>query len=142
MTHFDGSASVIAWDEDGGVSTASFFIRDKRTQSIRHYREPTTQQLPTPRERFSSLVARWRDATRFTSSGTQRVAHPAYLEIIGMGEAALPLILEDLARTEDLWAPALAAISGTDPTSEDDWGDLPAMARSWLRWGRERGYCR
>lgn len=43
--------------------------------------------------------------------------HPAYQQIIGMGEKALPLILRDLRdRPTGHWFWALNAITGEEPT--------------------------
>ena len=68
--------------------------------------------------------------------------HPAYQQIIGMGEAALTMILEQLGESPGHWFWALRAISGEDPTQPEDRGKLPAMAAAWLRWGEARGYLR
>lgn len=91
------------------------------------------------RDRFARLAARWKDETGHLSSITPMVLHPAYQRIIEMGSAALPLILEDLSRTQDHWFWALQAITGEDPVSPGDRGRVPAMAAAWLAWGRARG---
>lgn len=38
--------------------------------------------------------------------------HPAYQQIIGMGPAVVPLLLNDLVRTRSHWFWALRAITG------------------------------
>ncbi|HEX5726343.1 MAG TPA: hypothetical protein VFX98_12800 [Longimicrobiaceae bacterium] len=91
------------------------------------------------RERFARLAAQWREETDHLSSVTPMVLHPAYQRIIGMGPAAVPLILEDLARTSDHWFWALQAITGENPVAPADSGQVPRMAAAWLAWGRERG---
>jgi hypothetical protein len=91
------------------------------------------------RERFEALAAKWREATKYLSSTTLMVSRPEYLQIIGMGEAALPHILRELEREPDQWAPALNAITGVDPVKEEEWGDLRAIARAWLDWARANG---
>jgi hypothetical protein len=139
MTHFDGAARAVSWDEDGGESSASLFIRDQRTRAIKHYREPVSREHIVVGDRFRSLADQWRAETRFVSSPQQQVANKAYLAIIGLGEAALPFILEDLEQTEDFWSPALAAITGVDPTSRGDWGDMHAIALAWLQWANAHG---
>ena len=90
------------------------------------------------RERFDELADEWVQETRFQSSATEIAIHPAYQQIIGMGPAVLPLILDRLAQRTEHWFWALAAISGEDPVDPMDAGQVEAMAESWLRWGRSR----
>jgi hypothetical protein len=89
--------------------------------------------------RFRDLVDQWKEATIFTSSGTELVLHPAYQQIIGMGPEALPLILDELHREEDHWFWALKSITGEDPVAPSDRGNLPKMTEAWLRWARTPG---
>jgi hypothetical protein len=70
----------------------------------------------------------------------QMVLHPSYQEIIGLGPRAISLILEELRKEPDFWFWALRSLTGENPTTEEMRGDLEAMTRAWLEWGRERGY--
>ena len=90
--------------------------------------------------RFRDLVGQWKEATLFTSSGTEMALHPAYQQIIGMGKEAIPLILEELQREEDHWFWALKSITGNDPVAPSDRGQLPKMTEAWLRWAQTNGY--
>lgn len=90
--------------------------------------------------RFRELVRQWKEATVFTSSGTELALHPAYQQIIGMGKEAIPLILEELQREEDHWFWALKSITGNDPVPAVDRGNLPKMTAAWLRWAQTNGY--
>src|SRR5215469_5713400 len=49
-----------------------------------------TRRLDQPDLKFRSLASKWRDETGHLSSYTDRIIHPAYQEIIGMGEIAVP----------------------------------------------------
>lgn len=92
-------------------------------------------------DQLAGLAAEWRRTRQKTSSSVVALAmHPAYQRIIGQGKAALPFILNQLERAPDHWFWALSAITGEDPVAEEDRGDLEAMARSWLAWGRQCGY--
>ncbi len=91
-------------------------------------------------ELFRQLAERWRTETLYLSSTTEIAMHPAYQRIIGLGPAVIPLILTELARQPDRWFWALHALTGTDPVSPSDRGQLTAMAQAWLLWGRENGY--
>lgn len=73
---------------------------------------------------------------------TASAAHPAYLRIIGMGAAAVPLILERMASKPGFWFAALRSITGVDPVQPHEHGDMDAMTRAWRSWGRQHGNCR
>lgn len=87
---------------------------------------------------FQDLLETWRRETWFLSYMQQRVLHPAYQRIIGMGWAAVPFILRELEQRPDhlLWA--LQAITGDDPARHTH--DLPGGVAAWLQWGRDRGF--
>lgn len=89
--------------------------------------------------RFGSLAERWREETEFASAPSALFMNPAYQEIIGLGPAVLPLILRDLAETQDHWFWALRAITGADPVPPEERGYVARMAERWLDWGRAAG---
>jgi hypothetical protein len=91
-------------------------------------------------EKFERLAAAWHKAVAHHSSSRIRDNHPAYQEIIGMGQAVVPLMLRDLEINRRHWFTALAVITGADPIPEEDAGNIPRMAEAWLRWGKENGY--
>ena len=94
-----------------------------------------------PTLRFQRLAKAWRSETELISKVSMRVMHPAYQTIIGMGEAAIPLILKDLAEHgPDDWFWALTAITEENPITSQIAGDMVAMTESWLQWGRDAGY--
>jgi hypothetical protein len=101
---------------------------------------PTPQPAETVEEKFQRLAAAWEKAVAHHSSSRIRNNHPAYQEIIGMGQAVVPLLLRDLEINRRHWFTALSAITGADPVPEEDAGRIPQMAEAWLRWGRENGY--
>ena len=88
---------------------------------------------------FRRLAEQWKDETRFLSFSHQIALHSAYQRIIGMGDPALPLILQELQRDPHHWFWALRAITGEDPVPSDSQGEVAEMASAWVRWGRERG---
>lgn len=92
------------------------------------------------RERFIRLTSAWKMAAALESSSRTIAMHPAYQRIIGMGAAALPLILDDLYRSPDHWFWALSAISGENPVKPDHRGNLKLMTEDWLEWGAKKGY--
>jgi hypothetical protein len=101
---------------------------------------PATQQAESVEQKFQRLAAVWRAETRYLSSTTMMFSHPAYQEIIAMGEAVVPSLLRDLEKEPDHWYGALRAITGAQPVPAEDRGNITRMAAAWLRWARDHGY--
>jgi hypothetical protein len=91
-------------------------------------------------ERFRQLTRQWKEATRLMSSITDMATHPAYQQIIGMGQVALPWIFEEMRCDPDQWFWALKSITGDDPVSDADRGNLRRMTQAWLNWAKDHGY--
>ncbi|HXM40058.1 MAG TPA: hypothetical protein VN924_02335 [Bryobacteraceae bacterium] len=93
--------------------------------------------------KFLQLAARWKTETSTLSSITEMVLNPAYQNIIGMGDAAVPFVLSQIEAEgddPDQWFWALQSITGVDPVHEEDAGNYRAMAQTWLNWGKDVGY--
>jgi hypothetical protein len=98
---------------------------------------------PTPEtveERFRRLEKTWLDEIGYSSSPNELCGHPAFREIISMGEAVVPLMLRDLQERPRLWVWALPEITGVDPVPEDYAGNITKMSDAWVHWGKEHGY--
>ena len=98
--------------------------------------------LDTPAElqqKFRSLASAWKVDEGVSSSLSERFAHPAYQQIISIGEPVIPLILAELERDPDWWFAALKSITGDDPVPDASRGRLKELTRAWLDWGRKRG---
>ena len=91
-------------------------------------------------EEFVRLAAQWQVETAGASVTRRIVSHPAYLRIIGMGDRAVPWILDQLENGEAHWFEALHAITGANPVPDEDRGVYAKMARAWLAWGRDNGW--
>ena len=63
------------------------------------------------------------------------------IEVVGMGREVVPQLLEELQTDVDAWFWALRAITEENPVRPEDVGDGAAMARAWLMWGKDKGYC-
>jgi hypothetical protein len=90
-------------------------------------------------QRFQELVDQWKEATLLLSSITDMAMHPAYQQIIGMGQAALPLLFAELRREPDHWFWALQAITGVNPVPVQYRGDTTRMTQAWLAWADQQG---
>ena len=94
-----------------------------------------------PKKAFLIFAERWRKETAVLSSVARITAHPAYQQIIRLGEVSIPLILDDLAENgPDHWFSALAKVTGENPITAPMAGDLKRMTEAWLAWGNEKGY--
>jgi hypothetical protein len=91
-------------------------------------------------QKFRRLADQWRRETAFSSSVSERTHNKNYQHIIGMGRDAVPILLAELERDPDDWFMALHYITEAQPVSDDDAGQLDAMAKSWIRWGHDHGY--
>jgi hypothetical protein len=128
----------------GGVSEEARRVDRLVKEALQARRIPVfygtrPEDRPRTAESFRELAERWRAETGHSSSIMHIVMHPAYQRIIGMGAEVVPLILEDLARTESHWFWALQSITGENPVPWEARGYVDRMARAWLEWGRGRG---
>ena len=106
---------------------------------------PIWKQTFTPVElarTFGELTAAWKEKAKYLSVTAQMALIPEYQRIIGMGAAALPLILEELRREPDHWIWALRAITGEDPVPEESRGKMNEVAAAWIAWGQQQGIIR
>lgn len=99
---------------------------------------------PVPEDNFEgtfrALTDLWRQETGALASPIRKAAHPAYQQIIEMGERAIPLILEDMQDHPGHWSMALQAITGENPVPKVAAGHVNEVADAWTEWGREKGY--
>ncbi len=89
---------------------------------------------------FAHLVVQWYKERGATSSLSEMILCPAYQRIIGMGEAAVPLILTQMREEKDNpdhWSAALEAITGANPVPEEICGDTVRIAEAWFVWAEE-----
>ena len=89
-------------------------------------------------EVFRDLYSQWKKETWFQSSVKKRMSHPAYLKIIGMGTAALPLIFASLREEPDHWFGALEAITRENPAPQAE--NMYQLRDAWLEWAAVHGY--
>jgi hypothetical protein len=92
------------------------------------------------RETVEMLVQKWRHDTGDISSGTERLAHPAYRAVVGLGTQAVPHILRELRRDPNDWFSALREITHENPVTPNQRGDVHAMADAWIKWGEAHGF--
>jgi hypothetical protein len=101
---------------------------------------PASRQAESVEQKFQRLAAVWRTEMGHLSSLTKMFNHPAYQEIIALGEDVVPSLLRDLATEPEHWFAALRAITGAQPVPPEGRGQIDKMAEAWLRWANEHGY--
>jgi hypothetical protein len=87
---------------------------------------------------FRLLVDEWNEETEDVATIGDRFMHRSYQQIIGLGPAAVPLLLRELEREPDYWFWALAAITRQNPVPPG--ASFDEAVEAWLRWGRSKGH--
>src|SRR5260370_35895013 len=93
---------------------------------------PAAHPAETVEERLRQLERIWEAETAYLSSYTDIVEHPAFQEIIRMGQAVVPLLLRDLEERPRLWVWALPEITGANPVPPGDAGNIANMSEAWI----------
>lgn len=101
---------------------------------------PIVDEIPDDRfdSQFEVLADRWEAETRFSSSLQEIAMHDAYQHIIGLGPAAIPLVLTRMRKVPGPWFWALNAITNENPAQHED--TVSGATRAWLEWGARNGY--
>ena len=90
--------------------------------------------------RFRKRSLEWHTETDGLSALEDVITHPAYLNIIGIGEPAIPLILKEMQEHGGRWQTALEAITEHNPVTPENVGFARKTKEAWLKWGRKNHY--
>jgi hypothetical protein len=101
---------------------------------------PKRQTKKNVERYFAFLAEKWYLETLHSSGYLDKVLHPAYQRIIGLGKDVIPFILRELQDEPSEWFWALRALTGEDPTTEKTAGNREKLAEAWLNWGKKNGY--
>jgi hypothetical protein len=87
---------------------------------------------------FEELADELSDATRALSSTRLALGHPAYAEIMAMGERCIPWLIERLETVGDrpIWLRLLGSLTRFQPGAGQE--TVPEAAAAWIRWNRQR----
>jgi hypothetical protein len=122
------------------IKNHSLCAKQIEMSTVPTQREPGAASSETIEEAFRRLEAKWLREVGHLSSYPALVNHPAFREIIGLGQAVVPFMLRDLEKRPGPWVWALPEITGADPVSRADAGKIATMSEAWVRWGRANGY--
>jgi hypothetical protein len=129
-------------ENDPARGEESGVIHKELNASVDHYLVPLSREGADPVSRFYRLKHEWEAATAHLSSIEEMAMHPAYQQIIGMGNASLPLIMREMKKRPGHWFWALKAITGADPVPPEKRGRIREMTEVWLFWLRQYEYLR
>jgi hypothetical protein len=121
----------IPWT-DAKVESTIYTDPDAMAFAIRRVTS-TAKNLKTE---FKRLVAIWKRETGFLSRIDQKMTHPAYKQIIAMGAAAIPLILDDLETNGGHWVDALSELTQHEPIPPDENYALSDLVAAWIACGK------
>ncbi|HEY5044678.1 MAG TPA: hypothetical protein VII53_02355 [Solirubrobacteraceae bacterium] len=90
------------------------------------------------RRLFDELADELAYASRGLSSTRLAIGHPAYAEILAMGERAIPWLLGRLETPGDrpIWLRLLGSLTQFQPGAGRD--TIPEAAAAWVTWGKIR----
>jgi hypothetical protein len=100
---------------------------------------PRTSATETVEQRLRRLEAAWKADTAFLSDAGRIIGHPAFREIVALGDDVVPFLLRDLETAPGLWVWALPEITGVDPVPPPDRGNIRKMSEAWVKWARQKG---
>ncbi len=93
---------------------------------------------------IQTLVARWRNDSKFVSSMSELTSHPAHFAIVYLGRiqplTVVPILLREASEHGDWWFDALRLITGENPVSVDDSGNWDAILQAWIEYLQQQGY--
>ena len=139
VTRENGTSAGTAREEyEQYVSVAA---RDATATEAPYYDAPEGSTVANElARRFRQFATTWKNETGMYSVDTRKVAHPAYLKIVGMGSEVIPLIFQDLEEHGGHWYQALEALLGFNPMDGIGGLSIRELKTMWLDWGRQHGY--
>ena len=133
-------ADAMGWDAEELAHLRGLLNNEPHVRGLGYGQYADAPDIePADRERFRKLADQWEYETVLLSSTDQVTEHPAHQEIVSMGEPAVPLILDRMKTQGGHWFHALHDITGADPVSPDDRGNITAMQEAWLNWAALNG---
>ncbi len=126
--------------DDTGVGSESKRILQETESLVDDYFLPFSRLWANSDIKFLTLKTKWETETAILSSVIEKATHPAYQEIIGMGEDVISLILSEMKKKPGHWFWALKSITGEDPVLPEHRGNIIEMTKAWLNWGKKEKY--
>ena len=133
--NFDDTSNQI-----GDQAAIDFFTRSK-TGGQRIVVTSRAKAVPNKAQViFEKLATQWYKDTLRLSGYFDKILHPAYQQIIGLGESVIPLILGELQDFPAEWFWALQSISRENPAASLEDVSSSDIAKVWIEWGKNKHY--
>jgi hypothetical protein len=102
-----------------------------RTEGLRS--DPGTESA---RDAFNDLADELEAAAAGLSSTRRAMGHPAFAEILALGDAAIPALIDRLrfSNNRPLWLRLLGTLTPFPPGAGES--TIDNAANVWIRWGR------
>lgn len=85
-------------------------------------------------ERFKTLADQWEQETLFISSADDMIANQSYQDIIKLGPDIIPILIDDMIKTQRPWFHVLCALTKENPVNEEHRGILNEIINDWIKW--------
>lgn len=98
--------------------------------------------LPDKQSIVQMLSDRLRNKTRLLSSIQSMTKMPEFDKLLEYGDDTVRYILHKMRMHSviTVWFPLLKRITGADPVSEHERGNVRVMRERWVAWGQEHGF--
>ena len=106
---------------------------------LRSFKKQETEEGKTERL-FQKLSKRVFDEFGPSSDIEKLYSSHSHLEVVGLGQGAVPLLLRDMSAKRRPWFVALAAITRANPAKSVEPGDINGLINAWLAWGRRHKF--
>jgi hypothetical protein len=123
---------LLSYSPDNPITDDGYFRLLARAEGVRF---PIAKEDSGLEQIFAGLVKQWKEATAHSSFISRNVAHPAFLQILGMGKPALPMIMEALPQSPRRWLLPLRLIARTNPVREG--ASMHEAVAAWREWWRD-----
>lgn len=135
----------------GWIKASSFRLREKnyarhllqkrklQWRSIQQVLDRMEKSL-TLEQRFQEQADKWQRETAHLSSPGQKMMHPSYQAILGMGNnnrrEVIRLMIRDMQQHRRPWFWALSYLAQDNPVSQSDAGKMDKIIAAWVDWGK------
>jgi hypothetical protein len=101
-------------------------------------RESEVDRSDADKRLFDELADKLAYATRGLSSTRLAYGHPAYAEIMALGDRSIPWLIERLESPGDrpIWLRLLGTLTRFQPGAGME--TIPEAAAAWIKWGKQQ----
>ncbi|MBR5018098.1 MAG: hypothetical protein IKX53_00495 [Bacteroidales bacterium] len=116
-------------DQFSGIRTT---LSDRLTSDYVRLNDFHRQEILLSRARFNALYESWRERTLFMSSASDIISDPSFQEIVEMGMAAVPYIIDVIDKDPSTLVWALNKIFGGKISNRQD-VTVKEACRLWVK---------